>query len=584
MPATLSFGAWLRQRRKALGLTHAGLAEAVHCSVSALRKIESDERRPSHALALRLAARLQVPDGDRERFLELARGERRVDGLDAIAPLPPPVLPALPDAAPPLDRLMAPIDSAMPSVAVLPFDSLSAEPADEHFAFGLAEALLDVLARIPGLRVASRTSAFSLRGQTLDVPALAARLQVSALLEGSVRRAGTRVRIGVKLIDARSDSTLWAETYDRELQDLFAVQDDIAQSVVQALRTALLGEAADAAAQARARAQVGDANRGRSLDARAHALYLQGRFLIDRHDADETATGIAYCRRALEIDPAFALAWAGLARAYSNQASWGWAPLDEACERSRDAAGRALALEPGLPEAHAELGWLQMTHDWDWHAAETSYRLAMARPSSQCSILVGASVLADNLGRNAEATALAHRAVAVDPLSYLAWGNLALRLFNADRADEAADAALKAQDLNRRGALLQWLLGTIRLAQGRLDEAAGHFGQETVPMLRQQGRVLLLHTQGRRADGDAALAELVAMGTADSAFQIAEACAWRGEADAAFGWLDQAIAQRDPGVSQAQSGPLLRALHADRRWRPFLRRLGFDAPEGAGRG
>jgi adenylate cyclase len=576
----LSFGEWLRQRRRALGLTHAALAEAVHCSVSALRKIEQDERRPSHPLAERLAGRLQITPAQLPQFLEIARAERHADALaridaPALAPLPSPG---------PLHRLFVPFDASMPSIAVLPFANLSDDAANELFADGLAEELLNVLARIPGLRVVSRTSAFSFKGKALDVPTIARRLNVAAILEGSVRKSGQRVRVTAQLVQTRSDSHLWSQAYDRDLQDIFAVQDDIARCVVTELRGAFLGPSAGEADETRVERLVVAANRGRTDDARAHQLYLQGRFLIDRHVSEDTATGISYCRQALAIDPHYALAWAGLSRAYSNQASWGWAPLAEANERSREAANRALALEPDLPEAHAELGWVRMTFDWDWRGAEQSYRRALAGGSGHCSIAVGASLLADNLGRNVEAVALARRAVQVDPLSYLAQGNLALRCFNAGLLDEACDAVETALALHPHGTLLHWVLGTIRLEQARLEEALQAFEQEGVASLRVQGVAMVHGAAGRPAQAQTALDELIRIGADDSAFQIAEAFAYRGQADPAFEWLERAREQRDPGVSQIQSGPLLRKLHGDARWRPFLETLGFtEFPDAAQR-
>ena len=581
MPATsTSFGAWLRQRRRALGLTHAALADSVHCSVSALRKIEQDERRPSHHLAERLAASLQIADADRPRFLEIARGELRMENLGnvspvALSPLPEAADDGAVDATRPLHRLFAPFDASMPSIAVLPFANLSGDAANEHFADGLAEELLNVLAKIPGLRVASRTSAFVFKGKSVDVPTVAKKLNVSSILEGSVRASGQRVRVTAQLVEAASDSHLWSHTYDRDVQDIFAVQDDIAQSVVKELRRALLGESAAVAANASVGAQVVAATRGRTENARAHQLYLHGRFLIERMTRTDATTAIDYCRQALQLDPDYALAWAGLAGAYTTLAHWGWAPLEETFELAREAAQRALRLEPDLAEAHSELGWIRMTFDCDWRGAEASYRQALAFGSGNCSILVGASVLAEILGRKVEAAALARRAAEIDPLSFVAQGNLALRCFNAGLLDEAARAAETALGLRARGALLHWILGTILLERGEPEQAMQQFELEEAATLRLLGRALALHVSGSPAQAQAALDELIKVGADDSAYQIAEAYAYRGEADRAFEWLERARVQRDPGVSQLQTGPLLRNLHGDPRWRIFLEKMGF---------
>jgi adenylate cyclase len=578
----LSFGLWLRQRRKALGLTHATLADAAHCSVSALRKIEQDERRPSHRLADRLAAGLRIDADERAQFLAVARGERGVPRLAGLSAPPLPALPPVQAASPvPLRSLLAPADSAQPSIAVLAFANLSDDAGNEHFADGLAEELLNVLAKIPGLRVASRTSAFSFKGQKVDLPTLGQKLNVGAVLEGSVRKSGQRVRVTAQLVEVASDSHLWSQTYDRELQDIFAVQDDIAQSVVQELRATLLGMRPNAAASAQAVVQVRAASKGRTTNAQAHELVLLGRFLIDRHTRDDTATGIGYLRQALELDPNYALAWAGLAGAYSNQAGFGWAPVAETFELARSAALHALELEPELAEAHSELAYVRMTHDCNWRGAEASYRRALHLGSGNRSIVANASLLADNLGRKDDAVALARRAVELDPLSFVAQGNLALRCLNAGLLDEAQAATNHAQQLNPSGPMLNWLLGTIRLERGEPAPALADFAREGVEPLRVQGLVLAHHALGSSADADRELNRLIELGANDSAFQIAQAFAYRGDADAAFEWLERAREQHDSGVSQLQSLPLLRNLYRDARWRPFLATLGFSEAAGS---
>jgi TolB-like protein len=563
----------------ALGLTHAALAERSHCSVSALRKIESDERRPSHRLAERLAACLQVPPTERAGLVEIARGERRLERLADVSPasLPPPA--ALRGSLERPLSVVPPFDPATPSIAVLPFVNLSDDTANEHFADGLAEELLNVLAKIPGLRVASRTSAFSFRGITgNDIQTIGRKLNVAAVLEGSVRRAGRRVRITAQLVQAASDSHLWSESYDRELDDILAVQDDIARSVVQELRSRLLGEKVDAAASARVQAQVWAATRGRTEDPEAHERYLLGRFLVDRLNPDDTVTGISYLRQALQIDPRYARAWAGLAGAYSNQADYGWAPVAKTFALAHAAALHALELEPNLAEAHAELSWIEMCHEWDLDAAASS--CARARElggAGDRSIVVVASVVADSLGRKEEAVAWARRATALDPLSFIAHGNLALRCLNSDLLTEADTALDEAFRLNPRAGLLPAVLGTLRLVQGRPDEALAAFQQEGIEALRLSGIGMAQHALGRRTESEGTMRLLIDRCADNGALQIAEAFAYLGDADQAFEWLDRAYLQHDSGLPQMQSWPLLRKLHGDRRWQLFLDKMGFKA-------
>ena len=568
MESAASFGLWLRRRRMALGLTHAVLAERAHCSVSALRKVEAGERRPSHRLAERLADCLQIPDAERASLVKIARGERRVDRLAEVSAV------ALPST-----ETLALFDATTPSIAVLPFVNLSDDATNEHFADGLAEELLNVLAKIRGLRVASRTSAFSFKGnKEIDIPTVARRLNVATVLEGSVRKSGHRVRITAQLVEAASDSHLWSETYDRELDDIFAVQDDIARSVVQELRSALLGEPSNAAAHERVTAQVLAATRGRTANSEAHELYLHGRFLVDRLTPADTATGIGYYRQALQIDPRYARAWAGLAGAYSNQADYGWLPHAQTFALARAAAMQALELEPELAEAHTELCWIQMCHEWDLRGAAASCKRALELCASDRSVFIAASVLADSLGRKEEAVVWAHRAAVSDPLSFIAHGNVALRCLNSgllDDADAALDLAFK---LNPRAGLLHAVLGTLRLEQGRPEEALTAFQQEGIEALRLSGIALAQHGLGRHAESEATLQQLIEKCSDNGALQIAEAFAYLGDADRAFEWLERAYEQRDTGLPQMQSWPLLRNLHDDARWQPFIERVGLTKP------
>src|SRR5256712_3749733 len=217
--------------------------------------------------------------------------------------------PDLPQAFPPLKTLLAPIDESVPSIAVLPFTDLSPEKDQEYFTDGLAEELLNVLSKIRSLRVASRASAFHFKGKDVDIPTIAQKLNVATILEGSVRKAGKRVRITAQLIQVATDSHLWSEIYDRELEDIFAVQEDIAQSVVKELRAALLGEKPDASARAAVNAEGKAAATWRSANPEAFQLYLQGRFYGDRVTQADTDRAIDLFQRALAIDPDFALAW-----------------------------------------------------------------------------------------------------------------------------------------------------------------------------------------------------------------------------------------------------------------------------------
>src|SRR5437870_408912 len=311
--------------------------------------------------------------------------------------------PDLPQSFPPLMSQVAPADKEMPSIAVLPFINMSRDEENEYFADGLSEELLNVLAKIRGLRVASRTYAFSFKGKGVDIPTEAQKLNVATVLEASVRKSGKRVRISAQLIQVASDSHLWSETYDRELDDIFAVQDDIAQSVVKELRAALLGEGLDAAASAEAAAEVRQAATGRSDNPEAFQLYLQGKFFGERITQADSDKAIDLFQRALAIDPNFALAWAGLSQIHFVQAGYGFAPISEGFERGRDAAQSALRLAPDLAEGHIALGTVLEGYDWNFTAAEASFRRAVQLAPGDANALRAAAQLERILGRVDEA-------------------------------------------------------------------------------------------------------------------------------------------------------------------------------------
>ena len=462
-----------------------------------------------------------------------------------------------------------------PSIAVLPFVNMSRDEENEYFADGLSEELLNVLAKVRGLRVASRTSAFYFKGKDVDLPTVAQKLNVATVLEGSVRKSGQRVRITAQLIQVATDSHLWSETYDRELDDIFAVQDDIAQSVVKELRAALMGEKTTTAASADANADVRAAVTGRADNPEAYRLYLQGRFFAERMTRDDLAKSVDFFRQALALDPEFAFGWVGLSRAYWTQAGYGWAPIDEGFEHSRQAALRALELAPDLAEAHVCLGHVRSSHDWDWKGAEAEYQRAMILAPGNADVLRANAVVAGQLGRFDESIELARRAVGLDPLSTTSHRNLIVRCWFAEQLDEAASAAQSALDLNPRAGLVNAFLSCIRLKQARRDEALALAEREVLPDFRLWAIAMAQHDLGYTAEAEAALNDLIAKHGNEAAYQIAQIFGSRGDVDRGFEWLERAYRQRDPGLSNTGQDPFFRSLHADPRWLPFLRKMGL---------
>ena len=482
--------------------------------------------------------------------------------------------PDLPADFPPLKTLLRPADAQTPSIAVLPFVNLSRDDENEYFADGLAEELLNVLAKIRGLRVASRTSAFFFKGKDVDLATVAQKLNVATVLEGSVRKSGNRVRITAQLIEVATDSHLWSETYDRELTDIFAVQDDIAGAVVTELRTALLGEASTAADSTRAATEVAALGRDRGDNPEAYRLYLQARFYLGRHRAEDVPRALALLQQAVALQPDYALGWTGLARAYRHQGEYTDNPVAPSYAQARAAAQRALDLMPDLAEAQLELGQIRMS-DWDWKGAEAPLSRALELAPDHAEALIASAMLARIRGRVDAALALAQRAVAVDPLSVDGYRIFASCQLAAGRLAEAEATLRTAIDLGPATGILRSALCGLMLRQGNPAAALATIREEPNEYARLMGTAFACQALGQKAEADAALGLLIERHAHTCAYQIAAVYAYRGEIDLAFEWLERAYVQRDHGLHSLRDLYFLRALHGDPRWPPFLAKMGL---------
>jgi TolB-like protein/Tfp pilus assembly protein PilF len=462
------------------------------------------------------------------------------------------------------------------SIAVLPFVNRSGSADDEYFSDGLGDELLNLLGKIDGLRVAGKTSATQFKGKDTPIPEIGRQLHVGAVLEGSVRKSGQRVRIAVRLVNVADGYQLWSESYDRSLQDLFALQDDIARSVVDELRSKFLGGRSGPDARSRTEAEVAKAAKGRGTDPEAHRMYLLARFMNDWFTETTTARAIQYLEEALKRDPQLALGWAELSRAYSNQAANGWTPAAAGYERSRAAAAKALALEPDLAEGHSAIGWIQMNYDWDWHGADASFGRALQLAPGNALVLRRAGALAEILGRLDEAIALCRQAVEQDPLNSGSYTNLGHAFMAADRAAEAEQAFRRARDLAPERGNTSSAIALSLLRQGRVAEALEEANREQDRPWRAWAMALVHHTAGHPAQSDEALQEMHAKYEEDFAYQLAEVHATRGEADAAFRCLDRALSARDTGLAEAKVDPWLRSLHRDPRWTTLMKALRLE--------
>jgi len=446
-----------------------------------------------------------------------------------------------------------------PSIAVLPFEDLSPAKDQEYFSDGLAEELLNSLAKIQGLHVAARTSSFQFKGKNEDLQVIGQKLNVATVLEGSVRKQGQRVRISAQLIQVSDGFHLWSETYDRDLTDIFKVQEEIARSVAGSLKGTLLGEK--------------ESSR-RTTSVEAYNAYLQGKYFYARPTKENLKKSISYYEQAISLDPSYAPAWAALSVDRSDQAGdYDPASMREEYSRAREAAERALALDPSLAEAHAAIGLIKLNYDWDWAGAYASFQQALALESGNALVVEGAAWSAAALNHFDEALALCRRAVALDPLLTWAHHCLAFNAWWAGQLDEAEGAARKGLELDPQFPWLHTVLSRVYLARSRPQEALAEAERDTESVFRLQGLALAHHALAQKQESNRALAELIARHHLHAAFQIAEVYAFRGEADAAFTWLDRAYAQRDGGLSEMKGDPLLKNLERDPRYAAFLKKM-----------
>jgi len=469
-----------------------------------------------------------------------------------------------------------PASDKVASIAVLPFLNRSASADDEYFSDGLADELLNVLSKIKGLRVIARSSAFTFKGKPATAGEIGRALDVATLLEGSVRKSGERVRISVQLVNVADSSHLWSETYDRTLEDIFAVQDDIARSVVKELRALLLGQEADSKASGEARAEVAAAAVGRGRNPEAHRLFLQGRYQYTRIANADLAAGIEMLKRAVELDPDHALAWATLGEAYPWAAGIGLMLPSVGMKLGREAAERALAIEPNLAEGHTALGLVRHWYEFDWAGAEASYARALELAPGSADAIQAAGMLEFCLGRYDRALELMRRAIDADPLSMIGPSYVARILHSAGRLVES-EAELRAILARSTSSTREHaVLALVLVDANRAEEALAEANAESSDWAKLWALSVVYWSLGRHAESDEALAKLEEKYGDTCAFQVAQIRAVRGELDAAFEWLGRAYEARDAGVALAKVSASLRPLHGDPRWAEFMRKMGLE--------
>jgi TolB-like protein/Tfp pilus assembly protein PilF len=464
------------------------------------------------------------------------------------------------------------------SVAVLAFANLSDDKGSEYFSDGISEELLTVLQKIPGLRVAARTSSFSFKGKSATAQEIGQTLGVANLVEGSVRRAGEKVRIAARLTKTKSGDEIWSENYTRNLKDVFAVQTELAATIVEQLRGQLTG-VGESKAKEVIQAQVRAAEKGGTNNVEAHESYLQGRFFLNRHSEKEVDQARAAFERAVQLDPQFALAWAGLAKThiwFCNYSSEGGQTVFNAhLAAAREAVEKSLAIEPDLADGLSARLVIETNFDYNWKAAAETLRKALAIAPEDPALLIWAANLATSRGDLSKALEFCQHSVAVDPVNAQARAFLASNLSNSGHQEEARAEYAKVIELNPSAPNSYAAIGGTYLLEGKFEEAATTAQKDAADWARLLIMSCARWGQKRIADSDAALKELIATNSETAAYQVAEVYGYRNDKDHAFEWLERARRQRDAGLPGLRVDTLLPNLHSDPRWDALLRAMGL---------
>jgi TolB-like protein/Tfp pilus assembly protein PilF len=442
------------------------------------------------------------------------------------------------------------------SVAVLPFVDMSEKKDQEYFSDGLSEELIDMLAKVPGLRVPARTSSFYFKGKPTKLPDIARELGVAHILEGSVRKSNNRIRVTAQLIRADTGFHVWSETYDRGLSDIFKVQDDIANAVVRVLQITLTG---------------GPLTRqtGGTQNLEAYQLYLRALDAQSQNTRSSLEAAGGYLDQAIKLDPNFGLAWSTLALTVIVQTDNGLLSPKEGYERSRQLAKHALQSSRDLADAHAALQYIHRTYDWDWAASEAEGRQALSIDPTNQLALMFSGMLSATLGRWGNAERELRAALARDPLNTYANSNLGDAMYCAGLYADAEAAYRKVLDLAPHFLWARMSLGKILLAEGKF-EAALAMVQDEATGYRRLMLPILLHANGRNAEAEEALKDL---SKSDDPYFVAMTYAYRGDHDRALESLDRSYKERDPNLVEIVGEPLFKSLANDPRYKAFLRKM-----------
>lgn len=453
------------------------------------------------------------------------------------------------------------------SIAVLPLVNTSGDPSNEYFSDGLSEELIAVLAKIPDLKVIGRSSSFLFKGKSGDSGAIGQKLGVANLIEGSVRKQGERVRIVAELINATDGRSVWSETYDRELKDVFAVQEEIAKAVAEQMKVRLLGE--------KTRSDAVPSNQNPA----AHNAILQSDFYFQQQTADSIQKAIRFAQEAVRLDPNYALAYAKLSQSWRQYAaSFAIDDASKAYDEARQAADKAVSLAPDLPEVRMTVGLLAMNPGLDFPGGEKEFRRVLQSSPNNAAAKNGLSLSLLAQDRLTEAEEACRQALLLDPLLTNLWFNLGRITVGTGRYKEAEEAFRKGLELQPNASRFHTYLTTLDILQNRPAQAMANAQLENEGFWRDYAVALVQQAQGDRSVADAALKNFIAKDSVGGAFQIAVLYAIRKEPDRMFKWLDTAYDTRDSGLTQLAVTPFFLPYLHDPRFTALCQKLNVKLP------
>jgi TolB-like protein/tetratricopeptide (TPR) repeat protein len=461
----------------------------------------------------------------------------------------------------------AAFSTAARGIAVLPLVNTSGDPANEYFSDGLSEELIAVLAKIPDLKVIGRSSSFLFKGKSDDSKTIGEKLGVANIIEGSVRKQGDRVRIVAELINAHDGRSLWSETYDRELKDIFAVQNEIATAVADQMKVKLLGQSATPEAA------------GLSENPAAHNAVLQSDFYFQQQTADSVRKSISFLQEAVRMDPNYALAYAKLSQAWRQYAaSFAVDDASKAYDEARQAADKAVSLAPDLPEVRMTVGLLAMNPGLDFAGGEKQFRHVLQSFPNSAAAKNGLCLSLLAQGRFTEAEEACRQALLLDPLLTNLWFNFGRITVGTGRYKEAEEAFRKGLELQPNASRFHTYLATLDILQNRPAQAMANAQLENEGFWRDYAFALVQQVQGDRSAADAALKNFTAKDSIGGAFQLAVLYAIRKESDQMFKWLDTAYDTRDSGLTQLAVTPFFLPYRDDPRFMALCQKLKVQLP------